>query len=203
MPATLLITESDRPVPQSAGRWLEGEICTVQEATVQWGSGELDTNVFVRFTVTDRTVAEMTQYLDTYVRDYEFTLIAQNVDLRRYEVKNLFANTEGRGYWTQEVVDQIKANWEAIYPLADITTIGFPNTDGNGLGNIWDMSGEFPAGQGAEFQAVVAAAGAEHMDKRKAWYIDSAMMTNIRNAGGSQSGTSAQLSPNLIDSRLD
>ena len=203
MPCTLLITESDRPVPQSAGRWLEGEICVIMDEPVTWGSGELDISNFVRFTVTDRTALEMNTYLTTYVRDYDFTLIAQNVDLRRYEVKNLFANTLGVGYWTQEAVDAIKTNWEVDHPNADITTIGFPNQDANGLGNIWDMSGEFPAGQGAEFQAVVAAAGAEHMDKRKEWHISSAMMQNIRNAGGAQSGTSAQLSPNLIDSRLD
>jgi hypothetical protein len=189
---------SDRP-----GRWLRGELVQVFETTKTLGSGELNTNNFYRFTVTDRTVPEMQEYLLTYVRDYEFTLIAQNVDLRRFEVKNLWANTEGRGYWTLEAVAAIKENWEEVHPLADITTIGFPNTDGNGLGNIWDMSGEFPAGQGAEFQAVVAEAGAQHMDKRKTWYISPAMMTNIENAGGIQSGTFAQLNPNLMDSRLD
>lgn len=203
MPATLQIVNNDNPVPQSAARWLAGEICRVAESDTEWINGETPNGVFVYFTVTNRTVAEMEQYLATYVRDYDFTLIGQNADLRRYEIKNLFANTQGIGYWTQEAVDAIKAEWEDRYPLADITTIGFPNQDANGLGNIWDMSGSFTAGQGAEFQLVVSEKGSQHMDKRKTWYVSPTMMDNIRSAGGTQSGTSAQLAPNLKDSRLD
>lgn len=201
MPATLLIKRLSNS-GSDAGTWLRGEIIGVQEATNNWGPIESDINVFYRFTVTDKTVAEMRQYLARYTRDFEFTLINQNVDLRRYEVKNLWANTEGLGYWTQPVVDEIKLNWEERYPLADITTIGFPNTDVNGLGNIWDMSGEFPAGQGQEFRDVVTEAGRNLLDKRTVWYITEPGMVNIGNAGGVQSGTASQLNPILQDARL-
>ena len=204
MPATLLITESDRPVPQAAGRWLEGEICTVQDASVTWGSGELDTNVFLRFTVTDKTVAEMEQYLQTWNR-----LIAMNVvagpdpqGFRRIDVKNNLVNASGTlGEWTAQNTGDIITEWNTRYPTTNLVTVQIYTADAPN--DVWQCEGTFTTGQAAEFEEVVIEKGLSDMLKRKRWYITSAGMTNIRNAGGSQSGTSAQLNPILRDGLLD
>ena len=204
MPATLLITESDRPVPPSAGRWLEGEIVTVQEDTHTWGSGELDTNVFLRFTVTDKSVAEMEQYLQGWNR-----LIAMNVvagpdpqGFRRIDVKNNLVNQSGTlGEWDATNTGNIITEWNTRYPTTNLVTVQiYTATAPN---DVWQCEGTFTTGQAAEFEDTIIQKGLEDQLKRKIWYITSAGMTNIRNAGGSQSGTAAQLAPILRDGLLD
>jgi hypothetical protein len=202
VPALLLIKTNDNNVPQAGGRWLRGEIVAVVETTATLGSGELNTASFLRFELTDKTVLEMQTYLDTYNRDIEYTLINAGPP-RRYEVNNKNASPAGLGFWTTDATLAIKTSWEETHPAANITTIGYPNTGVNGLGNIWDMSGVFSPGEGAEFQATVIEEGLQKMDKRKIWYISPAMMTAIENNGGFLSGDTGNLGPNLKDARLD
>ena len=204
MPATLLITESNRPVPPSAARWLEGEIVVVRENDTTWGSGELDTNKFLRFTVTDKTVAEMDQYLQTWNR-----LIAMNVvagpdpqGFRRIDVKNNLVNQTGTlGEWDTANTDAIITEWNTLYPTTNLVTDQiFTNTAPN---DTWQCTGTFTTGQAQEFEEVVIEKGVSDLLKRKRWYITEAGMVNIGNAGGVQSGTSAQLNPILRDGLLD
>jgi hypothetical protein len=209
VPATILINSTDRPVPQAAGRHMRGQVIGGRAfATPFTVGGESDTNLFYQFTITDKQPNEVDAKLfEIYNRDIDFTLINANQELRRYEANNLNASPAGLGYWTQPVVDEIKFNWEngtddtPAHPLADITTIGFPNQGVNGLGNIWDMSGIFQPGEGEDFQLVVHEAGLGIMDYRTVWRITEAGMINIGNAGGLQSGTAQQLSNILVDER--
>jgi hypothetical protein len=211
VPATILINSTDRPVPQSAGRHMRGQVVGgIAWAVPFTAGGEADISKFFQFTITDKDPASVDQKLfEIYNREIDFTLINANQNLRRYEANNLNASPAGLGYWTTEVVATIKADWEngdgtpenPGHPLADITTIGFPNTGPNGLGNIWDFSGVFQPGEGAEFTAVVHEAGLGVMDYRTIWRITEAGMINIGNAGGLQSGTAAQLSGILVDER--
>ena len=183
---------------------MRAEILQVFEGlNPQLNSGELNTDIFLRFGLTDKTKEEMQSYLDTYNRDIEYTLINANGNLRRYEVNNKNANSLGLGHWTTEAVQDIKEAWEDGHTEADITTIGFPNSGPNGLGNIWDMSGVFEVGEGAAFQAAVIEFGISVMDRRKIWYVSSAMMNMIENAGGYLEGDTENLGPNLKDRRLD
>jgi hypothetical protein len=209
VPATILINSTDRPVPQFYGRHMRGQVigngAYAQPFTV---GGEADLGLFFQFTITDKQPNEVDSKLfEEYNRDIDFTLINANQTLRRYEANNLNASPAGLGYWTTEVTDLIKFNWEngsgdePAHPLADITTIGFPNQGVNGLGNIWDMSGVFQPGEGEAFQATVHAAGLDVMDYRTIWRITEAGMINIGNAGGLQSGTAQQLNNILVDER--
>jgi len=204
MPATLLITESDRPVPQSAGRWLEGEIVATRENDTTWGSGELDTNVFLRYTVTDKTVSEMNQYLQQWNRLIDMNVISGGPGdgPRTINVRNNLVNQSGTlGEWTVTNTDAIILEWNTLYPTANLVTDSiFTNTAPN---DTWQCTGTFTVGQAQEFETTVIEKGLADMLKRKRWYITSAGMTNIRNAGGSQSGTSAQLNPILRDGLLD
>jgi hypothetical protein len=203
VPATILINSTDRPVPQSAGRHMRGQVVGDNAWAVPFTvGGEADISKFFQFTITDKDPASVDQKLfKIYNREIDFTRINANQNPRRYEANNLNASPAGLGYWTTEVVATIKADWEETHPLADITTIGFPNTGPNGLGNIWDFSGVFQPGEGAEFTAVVHEAGLGVMDYRTIYRITEAGMINIGNAGGLQSGTAAQLSGILVDER--
>jgi hypothetical protein len=203
VPATILINATDRPVPQAAGRHMRGQVVTGRAWPVPFTTGgEANTSSFFQYTITDKQPNEVDQKLfKIYDRDIDFTLINANQTLRRYEANNLNASPAGLGYWTTEVVAEIKTNWEVDHPLADITTIGFPNQGVNGLGNIWDMSGIFQPGEGEAFQLVVYEAGLNVMDYRTIWRITEAGMINIGNAGGLQSGTAQQLSNILVDER--
>jgi hypothetical protein len=204
VPCLLLIKPSDNTnAPDDGSRWLRGEIVAVVEVgSLPTGCAELNVANVYRFTLTDKTVLEMQTYLDTYNRDIEYTLINPGPP-RRYEVNNKNANSQGVGFWTLEATAAIKADWEETHPAANITTIGYPNTGPNGLGNIWDMSGVFSIGEGQEFQDAVIAEGLKLIDKRKIWYISPAMMTAIQNNGGTLSGDTGNLGPNLKDARLD
>ena len=204
MPCTLLITESDRPVPPSAGRWLEGEICTIQESTHAWGSSELDLNKFLRFTVTNKTPAEMESYLQHWNR-----LISMNVisggpgdDTRTINVRNNRVNQSGTlGEWTVSNTEAIRDEWNLLYPTCNLVIDSiFTNTAPN---DTFQCTGFFTVGQAAEFETTIIAEGAGALLKQKIWYITSVGMTNIRNAGGSQSGTASQLNPILRDGMLD
>ena len=204
MPATLLITESDRPVPPSAGRWLEGEIVTVQESTHVWGSGELDTNKFLRFTVTDKTPAEMNAYLQQWNRLIDMNVISGGPgdDTRTINVRNNRVNQSGTlGSWDGTNTGNIITEWNTLYPTCGLATDSiFTDAAPN---DVWQCTGFFTVGQAAEFETTIIEKGLADLLKRKIWYITSAGMTNIRNAGGSQSGTAAQLAPILRDGLLD
>lgn len=206
MPAKLLIKRLDNPVANSGGKWLRGEVVVVAEVSRVWGSGEApsDTGTFVEFEVTDKTVAEMNQYLDTYNRAIDMTVIAgpDPQGFRRINVRNNNTNVSGtRGGWTTEETDNIITEWNTRYPTTNLTTVAI--IDGTKPGDTWQCEGTFTTGQAEEFEQVIVEQGLQIMDKRKIWYITEAGMQNIEAAGGSQSGTASQLGPHLRDARLD
>lgn len=206
MPAKLLIKRLDNPVPASGGKWLRGEVVVVVETTHVWGSGEVpsDTGTFVEFEVTDKTVAEMNQYLETYNRPIDMTVIAgpDPQGFRRINCRNNNTNVSGtRGGWTTETTDNIITEWNTRYPTCNLTTVAI--ITGTNPGDTWQCEGTFTSGQALEFNEVIVEKGLSIMDKRKIWYITESGMQNIEAAGGAQSGTASQLGPILRDARLD
>jgi hypothetical protein len=202
MPATCLIIESDRNVPQSGGRWLEGEIVTVREATHIWGDGEADTNKFLRYTVTDKTVSEMRAYLQSWNRLIDMSVISGGPGdgLRTINVRNNLVNQSGTlGQWTVANTDAIILEWNTRYPATNLVTNSISTN--NAPNDVWQCEGTFTTGQAEEFEEVIISKGLSDMLKRKRWYVPPGVMASIRNAGGSQSGTAAQL--NLQDGLLE
>lgn len=196
MPCTLLIVESDRPVPESPGRWKEGEIVLIVDEPYTFGSGELDLTKFLRFTVSDKTAAEMTQYTETWNRRIEMDVIngPDPSGFRRINVQNTFTNASGNiGEWTTETTDNIIAEWNGRYPTCNLVTVSFPDPA------TWQCEGTFTTGQAQEFNEVIIEQGLETLDKRRVWWITPAGMTNIRDAGGHQTGTAQQLGGILQD----
>jgi hypothetical protein len=113
-------------------------------------------------------------------------------------VRNNNCNASGTiGAWTPEGTDAVIEEWNTKYPTCNLTTVGFPQP------NTWTCEGTFTTGQAQEFNDTIVAFGLTVMDTRRIWYVIPAAMSNIIAAGGSQTGTFAQLQPNLRDARLD
>lgn len=201
MAAKLLIKKLDSAVIESAGRWKAGQIVVALETTDVLGSKEeVAANNFVHFTVTDKTVAEMEQYLSPWNKAVDMNVISgpDPQGFRRINVRNNNTNvSETKGGWTVEGTDDIIAEWNERYPTCNLVTVTFPQYD------TWTCEGTFTTGQATEFEEVVIAKGLAFMDYRRIWYITSAGMSNIIAAGGSQSGTAAQLSGIIRDGMLD
>jgi hypothetical protein len=203
MPAKLIIKKADSPVPESPGRWKAGRIVCLFETTtlIPPGSGEsVEHGMFVHFTVSDRTVAQMAQYLSQYNRAIDMTVI-QGPDangFRRVNVRNNNCNASGTvGAWTVAGTDEVILQWNTKYPTCNLVTVGFPQP------NTWTCEGTFTIGQAQEFNDTIVEYGLGVMDTRRIWYVSAAAMSNIITAGGSQTGTFAQLQTNLRDARLD
>jgi hypothetical protein len=201
MPAKLIIKKLDNNVPESPGKWKAGRICIVVESTSPLGEGEsVAFGTFVHFTVSDRTVAQMEQYIDPYNRAISMTVI-QGPDpngFRRINVRNNNCNASGTvGQWTVEATDAIISEWNARYPTCGLATVAFPQP------NTWTCEGTFTTGQAVEFEEVIIRKGLATMDARRIWYVIPSAMNNIIAAGGDQTGTFAQLQPNLRDARDD
>jgi hypothetical protein len=200
MPATILITSTDRPVPQSAGRWLSGEILLVNDVPYTIG-GEADLSKFFQFTITDKTPAQVDQkFFGIWNRLIDMNVIAgpDPQGLRRINVRNNNTNASDTiGGWTVQQTDAIIDQWNALHPTTNLITIGFPQYD------TWTCEGTFTTGQAQEFEDTIIEQGLQEMDKRRVWYVTPAGMANIDSAGGLQSGTAAQLGGIVQDGRLD
>ena len=206
MPALLIIKKLDSPVPAAPGKWLRGEIVAVFETTAPRGSGEEpEAGAFVHYTVTDKTVAEMNTYLQTYNRLIDMQVIngPDPQGFRRINVRNNNTNNSVTvGGWTTEGADRIIAEWNGGYPTTNLTTVGF--ITGTNPGDTWQCEGTFTTGQAQEFEEVVIDEGLQTMDKRKIWYINESGMQQIEAlARSSGSGSSSELSAILRDARLD
>lgn len=201
MPARLLIKKADAPVADGPGKWRAGRIVAVVEVAASLGTKEeVAGGNFVHFIVSNRTVAEMQQYLAPYNRAIDMVVIAgpDPNGFRRVNVRNNNCNASGTiGAWTVEGTDAIIAEWNEKYPTCNLTTVAFPQP------NTWTCEGTFTQGQAQEFNDVIIEKGLEVMDTRRIWYITPAGMSNIIANGGTQTGTSLQLNNILRDARED
>ena len=202
MPAKLIIKKLDNNVPPSGGRWLAGQIVANWETDHVIGSGEsVAAGDFVHFTVTDKTVAEMAQYMSIYNKAIDMSVTnGTPPGLLRINCRNNNTNASGTvGGWTVQGTDAILLEWNTRYPTANLITIGIGT--GTNPGDTWTCEGVFTVGQASEFETVIIEQGLEQMDMRKLWYVPNTVMSNIIGAGGEQSGLASQLQ--LRDARLD
>ena len=198
MPA-LLIIKKISPTVETSDTWLAGQIVQVYDGAPSIGGGAAPSaNSYVQYQVTDKTKAEMDEFLARYDKAIQMAVF-QGPDpqgLRSIHVKNLNTNASGDvGEWTVEQADRIIEEWNTLYPTTGLITLGFPAPD------TWDCQGTFTTGQAIEFESVVVEKGLNAQDMRKIWYIPAVVMSNIIGNGGTQTGTSAQLQ--MRDARLD
>ena len=203
MPATILITSQDRPVPESAGRWKRGQILLVNDVPYTTG-GEADLSKFYQFTITDKTPAEVdAKFFAPYNMDIDMNVIVgpDPSGFRRINVRNNNTNSTGtKGGWTVEMTTAIEDEWNTRYPTANLVTVQI--LTGTNPGDTWQCEGTFDTAQAIEFNEVVVERGSQVLDYRRIWYINETGMTQLDNNSGLLSGTASQLGTWVEDYRV-
>ena len=202
MPAKLIIKKLDSPVAPSPGRWLSGETVANVEVAKPLGNGEeVAGGSFVHYIVTDQTPAQMEYVLQTWNRDLVIvnTTPSQPGGLRSISITNSLVNASGdMGEWTTVITADILTQWNGGNPSLTLTDDGIISP------SVWNATVVLPTeADEIAFDDFITDYGLSSMVKRKVFYITPAGMANIDSAGGSQSGTSSQLSGILRDGTLD
>jgi hypothetical protein len=199
MPATILITSNDRPVPPSPGRWLRGEGCVVNDVTYTVG-GEANTNKFYQYEVTDAVEADLIPYLETWNRAQNSVVLAGPTTQFTFTSLNINVS-ETIGEWTVPITVALLDEWNTGFDINNnpnpiISTDSVTNT-------AWTCSGLTTAPQALTFEAFVVDWGLSDMLKRTIWTVTPAGMTSIQGNGGLESGTLLQFEAIIEDGRLN
>jgi hypothetical protein len=199
MPAKLLIKANDNNVPQSPGRWLRGETVAVVDENATLGSGELNTNSFYRYTVTDASVLDMQLYLQTWDMDLNVSLIGAGPGgTDDVSVTNSNINvSQTIGVWTQPLVDQFIDGWNAEHPTAGMISLGFS------FGILDTRATYIVPASIVVLEEYSQDFGHGQMFKRKIWNGSIAGMNGIQGNGGVDSGTQLDIEAIMDDGLLD
>jgi hypothetical protein len=195
MPVTLLICTDDRPVPQSAGRWMRGE-CVVSNDIPYTTGGEADLAKFVQYTVTDQVAAQVAYMLEAWNREQASIVIVGPATQFTFNSVNINVS-ETIGEWTVPITVDLLADWNTGRPVGEQVA-----TD-SVTAVSWVCSGPLTGPVGLEFEAFVIEWGLNDLLKRTIWTFTEAGMLAIIGNGGIQSGTAAQLGGITQDGRLD
>jgi hypothetical protein len=193
MPATILITSTDRPVPPSPGRWLRGEGVVVNNVLYVTG-GEADINKFYQYEVTDAVEADLIPYLETWNRDQNSVVLAGPTTQFTFTSLNINVS-ETIGQWTVPITVDLLDQWNTDNPTELVATDSVTNP-------VWNCSGILSSPAALEFEAFVLDWGLSDMLKRKIWNVTPAGMTSIQGNGGVESGTLLQFEAIIEDGRL-
>lgn len=191
---------STSDVPDTDKRY-RGEVNTIYNlAELPEGCGELDTNIFLRYHMTDLNGGEVASYLDVWNRDVVFEVVnGPDPDgYRRIKSTNQRTNSNlNIGGWTQEQADAITQEWNAdpelnlLYPDENLVTVGFTDKD-------LIQEGRFTPGQAAAYQALVRSRGEDYQDRHKLWRLSEQACVDFESTGGVKTGTFNQLSQFLV-----
>jgi len=199
MAASLLIFNIEQ-ADLSPGTYLYGEIVEVQDFGFDWGTRRLD--YFAIFDITDKTPAEVSNYMDEYNRLIDMQVIAgpNPEGLRRINVRNNLVSTSGTyGGWDAINTSNIITEWTSLYPESGLKTIEI-FTDKN-PNDVWQCEGVFGQGQYEQFEAVVIDKGLGSLVKRRRWAVTESGMSQINGQPDAHwSGTAQQFSQIVQDS---
>ena len=195
--AILLVKIDTNNVPDSPSRWKAGEVVTAVEDGHTFGTAEVPAaGNFYHITVTDKTLAEVTSYLQQWSHDPVTTQVSAVDNRRLIQVISTMVSSSGKNAFTKVGVDDLIAGINADYETADA---------------VYDSHN----GTGFRFQVTVPLAGRDELTRRvdeavygmqyarRRWYITAAGMAFLAGNGGVVSGTAAAVSGYLRDGLLD
>lgn len=159
------------------------------------GPGEMNTDIFLRYHMTDKSKEEVKEYLSRWNRDIVFEIVNgpdPETGFRRIKCSNEKINeTINIGGWTQEQADNIVNDWNERYPEAQLEEVGFTPKD-------LLVQGFFTSGQAAEFQLLVRETGEDYNDRHAIWKLRESACQAFEATGGVKEGTAQQLGPSLV-----
>jgi len=190
MPAILLVKVSTNNVPDSPGRWKAGEIVAAVEKNHSFGSAEIPSaGNFYHVTVTNKTLAEVQSYLQSWSHDPTVAQIQSNGDDRRIEVTSDVVSASGKNAFTQAGVEELMTDLGGVYVSHTQTSFKFDIT-----ATIEERD---------EIIDWINQSVRDMQYARRRWYINNAGMTFLGNNSGVVSGDAATVAGFLRDGLLD
>ena len=150
----LIVKQSDNPVAAGPARWLKGEIVGAVEDGHTFGSAEIPSaGNFYHITVTDRTAAQVNNYLDGWRHEP-----TSNIDTNdgngnyRITITSTGVSSSGKNAVTKVQMDAFVDKWQGVYVSHTNSTYTFDITSYQAATSpgFWntDLSSTFFADEG-------------------------------------------------------
>jgi len=179
------------------GLWRQGEIVQAFPDPGPTGTQEqLAAGNFWWIKVTDKTLAEVQEYLQSWNHDPTVEQTSANGDDRIIQVTSTMVSASGGNQFEAAKVDELLGEINAEYPTANATRTGIGNT-------FFTFSITAPVAARDEIIERINRAVRDWSYRRRRWYINAAGRTYLQNNGGYVEGTASQVSNYLRDGLLD
>jgi len=194
---TLLIKVNTNNVPDSPGRWKAGEVVAAVEDGHVFGGAEVpEAGNFYHITITNKTLAELQEYLQSWSHSPTTTQVSAVGNRRLIQVVSDMVSATGKNAFTQVGVQALLDGINTDYPTANAVYDSHNNTG-------FRFNVTVPLAGRDELVSRVDDAARNMQYARRRWYINGAGMTFLANNGGVVSGTAAQVVGYLRDGLLD
>ena len=173
-----------------AGRWKAGEIVAAFEDSHRFTPKEQpDGGNFFHIAVTDKTLDEVTQYLESWRHNPTIEQVARQGNNRLIEVTSSMVSASGKNSFIREDIEALLLLIGGTYDSHTQTSFRFSITATN---------------DEAPFIIEQIETSVRNMQyARRRWYITQAGMTYLGNNGGTVSGTASQVAGYMRDGLLD
>ena len=193
----LLVKVNTNNVPDSPGRWKAGEVVAAVPDNHEFGLAEVPAaGNFYHVAVTDKTMEEVTEYLQGWGHNPTTTQVSNQGNRRLIQVTSDMVSATGKNAFTQAGVELFLSSLNSEYPTALAVYDSHTNT-----------SFRFYVTVPLSARDALIARINEHVRDmqyaRRRWYITQSGMTYLANNGGTVSGTAAQVAGYLRDGLLD
>lgn len=179
------------------GLWRQGEIVQAFPDPGPTGTQEqLAAGNFWWIKVTDKTLTEVQEYLQSWNHDPDVQQIASSGDDRTIRVTSTMVSASGGNQFTAEQVDGLLGEINTDYPTANATRT-LLDTD------RFQFTITAPVAARDEIIERINRAVRDWSYRRRRWYINAAGRTYLEANGGYVEGTASQVANYLRDGLLD
>jgi len=193
----LLIKVSTSDVPDSPGRWRAGEVVGVFDDSHEFGAKEVPSaGKFYHVAVTDKTLAQVEEYLTEWRHEPVTTQISTVGNRRLLQVASSMVSATGKNAFTQAGVQALLDGINTAYPTALAEYDSHTNS-------TFRFRVTVPISGRDELIERINLAVRDMQYARRRWYITQSGLTYLGNNGGTVSGTAAQVAGYLRDGMLD
>ena len=193
----LLCKTADNPVPESPGKWRAGEVVAAVADDHQFAAQEVpEAGKFYHITVTDKTLAEVQEYLQSWSHDPVTTQVSAVGDDRVLQVVSTMVSASGQNAFTQVQVEGFCADLNERYPTANSSYANHNNTG-------FQFNVTVPIEQRDELIEQINEFVESVLYKRRRWYINQAGRDFMDANGNQVSGPAATVGNYLRDGLLD
>ena len=193
----LLCKTADNNVPDSPGKWRVGEVVVAVSDDHTFGSQETpEAGNFYHVTVTDKTLAEVQEYLQGWHHEPDTTQISAVGNDRLLEVTSTMVSASGQNAFTQAQVEGFCTGLNEQYPTANSSYDSHQNAS-------FRFNVTVPIEQRDELIERINEFVRDVQYKRRRWYINQAGRDFMDANNNQASGPAATVGNYLRDGLLD